>query len=501
MSRNNRAIPSNAPLLHPDHPRPVTRRDFLSTGLLSGLGMVMLPGIGSLVASRTAQAQLAGCSLAASGGMVPFICIDLAGGANMIGSNALAGGPLGPLDFLSTEGYSKLGLPADQTPDQAGQTDTQLGIPFHADSAFLRGILDKTTQATRDMVNGAVICARSANDTGNNPHNPMYGIARAGASGDLLGLIGTENSDSGGNSMAPMDFMDPALRPTKVDRPSDARGLVDTGRLVELLSQQDAGTVMRAVEDISAAKLDHTNEDDLVKDLVMCGYVKSTDQVSRFGDPDQLDPLQDPFITGQVDSIFTAAELDDSKFRKTASVMKLVCNSLAGAGTIEMGGYDYHGGGRATGEVRDFEAGQCMGAILEYSRLVSSPVMLYVFSDGSLSSNGVIDNSVEGRGKGEWTSDNSSTAASIMFVFDPTTGAARAPIRNPQIGYMRPSGDVETSSSIVADDVNLLAQAVVLNYLALHGREGDLASVLPTHGLGTPAEQDTVIALDKLPIT
>lgn len=32
--------------------------------------------------------------------------------------------------------------------------------------------------------------------------------------------------------------------------------------------------------------------------------------------------------------------------------------------------------------------------------------MMYVMSDGSLSSNGVIDNSTDGRGKGEWTSDN-----------------------------------------------------------------------------------------------
>ena len=32
--------------------------------------------------------------------------------------------------------------------------------------------------------------------------------------------------------------------------------------------------------------------------------------------------------------------------------------------------------------------------------------MIYVFSDGSLASNGRIDDSVGGRGKGEWTGDN-----------------------------------------------------------------------------------------------
>ena len=52
----------------------------------------------------------------------------------------LAGGPGGPLDFLDPDGYRKMGLPANLTPDLVGQTDTELGIPFHADSAFLRGI-------------------------------------------------------------------------------------------------------------------------------------------------------------------------------------------------------------------------------------------------------------------------------------------------------------------------------------------------------------------------
>ena len=82
-------------------------------------------------------------------------------------------------------------------------SNIELGLAFHADSAFLRGILSKTSAATRANTNGAVFCARSENDTGNNPHNPMYGINKAGADGALVTLIGTETSDSGGNSIAP----------------------------------------------------------------------------------------------------------------------------------------------------------------------------------------------------------------------------------------------------------------------------------------------------------
>ena len=43
--------------------------------------------------------------------------------------------------------------------------------------------------------------------------------------------------------------------------------------------------------------------------------------------------------------------------------MKMVINGFAGAGTIEMGGYDYHGGRRAEGEVKDFRAGDLHGRL------------------------------------------------------------------------------------------------------------------------------------------
>ncbi len=128
-----------------------------------------------------------------------------------------------------------------------------------------------------------------------------------------------------------------------------------------------------------------------MKDLVRCGYLKSADVAEHFGNPSQLNPAGDPQIVGPT-GIFTQAEFDaNGEFRKTASVMKMVINGFAGAGTIEMGGYDYHGGKRAEGEVKDFRAGVCMGACLQYAAARGKPLMMYVFSDGSLSSNGAID--------------------------------------------------------------------------------------------------------------
>ena len=519
MTRKRTPLMPNDPLRHPDHPRPNSRRDFLRYGFLAGAGAVMGSSVLGLFANpRQAYADLSpdlqtlrdACGIAVQGaGKIPFICFDLAGGASIAGSNVLVGGRGGQFDFLNANGYSRLGLPSDMVPsvpNAAGndQFDTSMGLAFHDDSGFLRGINDKVSALAKANMNGALIPARSENDTGNNPHNPMYAINQIGADGELLTLIGSRNSDSGGNSMAPADLIDLTVRPTKVDRPSDVTGLVDTGKLVGLLSQSDAVAVMEAIQRISDSKMDRVNttlgvdRDAVVRELVRCGYVKSADLVDRYGDPSTLNPELDENILGPT-GIFSQAEWDGpdgGEFRKTASVMKMVVNGFAGAGTITMGGYDYHTGDRAAGELRDLRAGRCMGACLEYAARVGVPLMLYVFSDGSVFSNGSVDESVNGRGKGVWTGDSQNTAASFFMVYNPNgrpilRGGAdlEAQAMHQQLGFFRSDGSVETSATPAANNVNLLVNTVALNYMALHddvvASPAVFSSALPNNGLGT----------------
>lgn len=490
---------ANSGFRHENH-RLVSRRDFLGQGFLSGVGMVMSPGLLGLLGQSEAMAQSAAeCGIATGGaGKIPFICFDLAGGASVAGSNVIVGGAGGQMDFISLEGYQKLGLPADMAPQMPGQVNTELGLAFHSDSAFLRGIRDKTLPSTRSNINGTVICARSDNDTGNNPHNPMYGINKAGADGDLVALIGTRNSQSGGKSAAPASMLDPTIRPTKIDRPRDATSLVDLGGLVNLLEPNDAAALMQAIERIGQAKISKINEQDLVKNLISCAYSQSTDLVSRYGDPAALDPLSDPAITGTANSIFTSDEVNSSTFRKTSAVMKLVVNGYAGAGTIELGGYDYHDSTRSKGEQKDFEAGQAMGATLEYAARIGQPLMLYVFSDGSVSSNGDLDESAEGRGKGIWKGDNASTASVIVLVYDPNGSPQLTRPDANQLGYFRASGAVETAAIPPANNVDLLAETIVLNYLALHGDVARFEQIFPNHGLGGPSSLDNLIAFQAI---
>lgn len=504
-SRRRRGLALDEPIKHESHKRPVTRRDFLAQGFITGTASVIAPTmIAALLKSQRANAfdpVLDGilhgntqCNVQLGSGKVPFICFDLAGGANIAGSNVLVGGPGGQLDFLSTQGYSKLGLPGNMLPNNATTNfvDVSMGIAFHADSAWLRGIKSKASPAALALVNGIVIPARSENDTSNNPHNPMYGLAKAGAQGDLLTLIGSQNSDSGGNSMAPAMMIDPKLKPTKIDRGSDVAALGSVGP-PPVLGKDPTIAVNESIAWLSGYKLGDPNTDpdvtndpvrtgpnttpdlraaDLaVKKRAQCAYIQSSDTTEKgLNNPTKFDVKNDPVIQ----SIFPGTTLT-GEFEKTASVMKMVVPGLAGAGTISMGGYDYHTGDRSTGELRDERAGQCIGAVIEYAHQTGSPVMIYVFSDGSLNSNGRVDDSVNGRGKGEWTGDNQSTAASVILVYNPNGRPAVTKPGN-QIGWFSKDGDVVTSSNPGGNSVNLLVHMVILNYMALNGEAGQFSN-------------------------
>ena len=526
------------PLKFEDHGRPVSRRQFIRQGFMTGSATVLSGGIFSMFANpneaRAAVApdltQLAadiGCTLGGvgAGASIPFICFDLAGGANLANSNVLVGQMGGQMDLLSTAGYSKMGVPGDMLPGQDSTgvtllnpsiannfTNDELNLIFHADSPMLRGIREKALTAIGN-VDGTVIPARSDNDTGNNPHNPLYALAKAGARGSVVDLIGSRNSDSGGNSMSPPMYIDPEFRPTKVDRPTDVTGLVDVGDLTTILGANDVTAVMESIARVSHKKLKlgttGLTNDDVIKDLVRCGYIKAADIAERFAGTD-VDPSQDLDIL----SIFSAAEFGDNEFRKTASVMKMVMNGYAAGGCITMGGYDYHTGDRVTGENRDLRAGRCIGACLEYARILDKPLMIYVFSDGSVFSNGNSDDSVArvdngtplqqpgSGGKGQWTGDNSSTACSFFLAFDPD-GPPTLLRGSRQIGQMSANGSVVTSATPAANNVNLLVNMVMLNYMALNGQisPGNTAAfenIFLNHGLGDQASLNSFIAFDSI---
>src|SRR5688572_9516004 len=96
--QKKRTLGLDEPLKHGSHKRPVTRRDFLAQGFITGSATVVAPAVlGALLGSRRAHAQTVQlspdisflatndniCDLELGANKIPFICFDLAGGANI----------------------------------------------------------------------------------------------------------------------------------------------------------------------------------------------------------------------------------------------------------------------------------------------------------------------------------------------------------------------------------------------------------------------------------
>ena len=461
------------------HARPVTRREFLGRGLIAGTSTIFLPSLATMVSRAHAACDLGVDNGLIGAGKIPFIGIDQGGGANIAGSNVMVGGAGGQEDFLPMDAYETLGLPSAISPQNVG-VDRSFGIAMHPNSALLRGMLDKTSAATRANVNGSIIPARSDNDTGNNPHNPIYGIARAGANGEFVYSTGTRNSDTGGRSTAPEYMISAELGPTRVSNRNEAIGL--SGGEADGFPSASVATATAVLNQL---KLGVINEAQATEELIQCGYDKSLATFNSPILPSDLDPEADAILT----NIFPNGEIsNDGDFRKAAATMKVVVNGYAGCATMEFGGRDYHQDPRPETDGKDFKIGQVIGASLEYAASVGKPLMLYVFSDGAVSAD---RNNPEDDGNGttkfRWRSDNSARAASVMLVYSPNNTAA-AIMRNgnasQQLGYFKADGAIDTNSSPYANSVTTLSELAVLNYMALHGEQGNFANVLGNPTLG-----------------
>jgi hypothetical protein len=456
----------------------VSRRDFLSHGLLAGFGTILAPTLLSSLQISAAQALECGTNTSAIVRGIPILIFDLAGGSNIAGSNVIVGKAGGQMDFLT--GYETLGLPIEMHPKNSGQVNTELGLAFHNDSGILRGIQSTTQITTRAKVEGGVFCGLSLDDTQNNPHNPAYWLSKAGAVGDISQLTGTQNTQSGGNSSAPPTSIIPTLKPITINTPRDALNLINVGRLSTLFGNDKSIKILKTIENMSAQKVNNFNRrsvPDQIKNLVNCGFFQSKDALNRFL-PQDIDPALDLNVTS------TFNNLNDSNQSKTATIAKMVLDGHIGVGTITIGGCDYHTADRATGEAKDFQIGDLIGRVLELAAKKQKNIMIYVFTDGGISSNGKLDSTVGGRGKLAWGGDNGLRGSSFMLYYQ---NSGRISLRNSgvrQIGAFQETQTINLAANSISNSVTNLSKAVVANYLALSGKENTLETVVGDNPFG-----------------
>lgn len=489
MSDKNNKKPDLDPTVRPMHlpgHNPKSRREFMAQGFLGMTAFALAPEF--LIKGARAQTAL-DCVQAASAGLTPVIIIDLAGGGNIAGANVIVGGAGGQMNFLQS--YASNGLNANEHPSIAGNINQDMGIAFHSKSGILLGVKDVASMNTQLQMEGSIFCTISNDDTGNNQSNPMYWLNKAGARGTLNQLAGTQGTPSGGNSQSPIESVNPTVAPVQVASRNDALNLVSLGAALGTgtYNANQLNAILSSSSAVSQNKLNNIPRrslPDAIKKIVGCGFSGTPDQVKQFS-PSVVDPSLDTQLTAVFSKITNTGIRD-----RSLPITKLVLDGLVGAGTIVLGGYDYHDSTRTTGDSRDRELGQLIGAIAEAAAVKGKDVVVYVLTDGGVGTNGAADAT---NGRPIWTGDSGDRSSTLMMVYK-KDGRPAMRSNKRQIGYYQANGTVSPNAMLTSNSVTNTAKAMVANYLALHGLEGKLEQVVSDDPFRL--ELDNYLMFDKL---
>lgn len=454
------------------HRKPVTRREFLASGLMPFAVSSLVPGaLGLLCAPFGATANAAECPT--TDGILPsFVTLNLAGGAGL-SANFLprdAGGQL-------LNSYSKMGggTSANLTVDPEMAVNGQ--GPFVTGSPFLAGL---RAGAPTALANTSVvgICVQSRDDSAENPFDASGMVYKAGLVGSMLPNMATEASPTG-ISQKPALISPPV--PLRVRSVTDIANSIGYTAALRNMSVPQKSAIAKLVSNLSTSqtrKLASINSGAAVQTLVECAGIKNTELISLGGAPALPAGIQTAW--GVANN--TAANNQNNVFAN------MIYNSLAGNGgvvSLQLGGYDYHDGTRTTGNNRDQAAGTVVGRILESAKAMNKKVFVYVTSDGSVTSN---DSNNPGA---NWVSDRGTAGLAMIFMFDP---AARPAVNGLQIGNYT-NGQVANEGTFVGANPAQAAQAAFANYMKFAGRMDLFNKVIPSSAPLSGAVLDSVLRI------
>ena len=488
----------------------LTRRNFLSNGVVHSFGSIFLPSLATLLRNERALAAGEACSI--NGQKLPaFIAIDLQGGGSIAGNNVMVYDDNGKL----LTDYSGLGLAETVAEDNV---DTTFGLPMHASSPMLRGMKEMTTAAIRDKVNGFVICSRSTDDTRSNRMATAPGIFKAGCDGSLVPLVGMRRDaagGSGGNSMTPFKT---DVAPTIIENISSAQELLSAGDLWQGKRAPRLEKVLKATEKLSTARLEALGKLSLpeqVAQLVECNHAEAHKMLTG-GDKPKLNPDVDPDMRSVAHpptlnpcAQGTSWAPSNPNAAAVRQIGYMVLKGYAGSGTITLPCYDYHNSRVLEGFNADRRAGHVIGEMLSMAHVLQRKLMLHIYTDGGVdSAQGKADNGKTDENENEklesseevkttppaarkaWTGDSEMRAAAFVLVYDPIN---KPTLTQQQMGAYQSAhgGTINLQPSkgrAISDSPEAHAVAVVANYLAWQGREAELFTKVTNNSL--ISEQD-----------
>jgi hypothetical protein len=452
------------------HSKPITRREMLAHGLIPFAGSLLAPQFLNMILANTAEAQATAVCAAPTTGLVPFISLNLSGGAamaaNFVPMNA-SGTPIAS--------YSKMGLGDNQVPivrEFGGGTFAGNNAGGVLISKMLAGIRLRADAATIANTTFVGVCVRSRDDSGENPFNISGLVTKAGLVGTHLPNLGARNSLTGVNQ-EPAVIAPPT--PLVVSSFRDIlNSLGYSAALGTQLSKPQKERLANLVSKLSASqvrKLASIKTGDQIQNLVECAGIKNSTLIQEGSGA--VDPVQNASFA-PIWGINAQTQQTAASYRSGAMVYNTLMG-FAGSAALEIGGYDYHNGTRTQGDTKDGEAGEAIGRILQSAKTLGKPVFLYVTSDGAVTSPDSMARDAV------WSSDRGSAGAAYIFMYHPN---GRPAVSSNQIGHYT-DGQAADDKFVTGNDPARAAQAVFANYLKYNNRLGEFEKIVGRNSIST----------------
>lgn len=384
------------------HHRPITRREFLAAGLIPFSASIFAPNWMKLLLGSD-FAMAADCPTP-DASMIPFMCVDLAGGAGLQ-ANFIPH----TQDLQLLKSYTKMGLGLTSTlPIErafgnvpfAGQNTANNNALI---SGFLAGF--RNTAASAEANTAFVgMAISSMDDSAANALSPVGMITKAGLAGTKLPALGTSDTDSGGRHRPAMITPPAPLVVRNFNDIQNALGYAES--LGTLLNKEQKLSLSKLVDRLNgtqARKLASISNGKQIQNLIECAGIKNSELITTGGG------VVDPALVPEVATIWNMGNTTQKAF---ASIAYNTIVGNAGAASISLGGFDYHDNTRTSGDAKDREAGELIGRIIATAAALQKKVFIFVSTDGSVGSN---SESVSG----VWTGDRGNASAGYLLFYDP----------------------------------------------------------------------------------
>jgi hypothetical protein len=455
-------------LLHEDHPRPVTRRDFLAQGFVDLATVLMAPRLLTLI---TREAIAATCPpTAPAAGLLPLIAIDCAGGASLSG-NFVVGKAGGAMDYLTS--YNTLGIPTAPQ-NNPGSVDTRFGAPMHLASKIRQGMLNVMSAECQGKTTLMTICHSGQDDSRMNALSPIVLATQGGLRGSqFLAGLGMSESGSGGNSASPVN--DPALKPLLVSSVTSVTSALSYGTAISGLPAQQKVALAKAISNMTASQVANVQSmtlGDQFSNLVECGLIKNQGTASA---APAVDPRVDPIFQ----SVYGITTTSTNRQAQIAAITYNVLKRNCGPGAIIIGGCDYHDATQTTGDTKDLEIGTELGRVLEAAHRMGQGVVVVGYTDGGI---------ISDAGTRVWRTDSGVRSLSWVAFYNP---AGKPALTRSQVGNYT-DGQGADRETFFGGNPTLVSYIMLLNYLKASGRM-DLQPILAPANVFPQAEIPKVL--------